>query len=206
MRAGRTLEAVGNGVPRWMAVTPRGVQNPAYRLAQDRADVAQLAARRLPKSQVAGSSPVVRSKDSAGAAGSLGAMPDTNAAAARTEGLVLAALVKTGQTVSLPFGVARYDLVLDTGEGLKRVQCKTGRLERGAVVFNARSVHRTAPGHYANRGYQGEADLFGVYCPGTDKVYLVPVGDCVNVMSLRVEPTRNGQCLGVRFAADYEVK
>jgi hypothetical protein len=62
MRAGRTLEAAGNGVPRWMAVAPRGVQNPAYRLAQDRADVAQLAAHHLPRVRVAGSSPVVRSQ------------------------------------------------------------------------------------------------------------------------------------------------
>jgi hypothetical protein len=61
MRAGRTLEAAGNGVPRWMAVAPRGVQNPAYRLAQDRADVAQPAGHVLPKYEIAGSNPVVRS-------------------------------------------------------------------------------------------------------------------------------------------------
>jgi hypothetical protein len=133
-------------------------------------------------------------------------MRDTNSVASRTEGLVLAALVKTGRTVSLPFGVARYDLVLDTADGLKRVQCKTGRLDQGAVRFNARSVHRTAPGRYKNHGYQGDADLFGVYCPATDKVYLVPVGACVNEMALRIEPARNGQQSGVRLAADYEVK
>lgn len=136
----------------------------------------------------------------------LGRMPDTNVVSARTEGRVLAALVGTGATVALPFGVARYDLVLDTPDGLKRVQCKTGRLEAGAVRFKARSVHRTSSGRYGGRSYQGDADLFGVYCHGTDKVYLVPVGDCTNEVALRVDPAKNGQQSGVRLAADYEVK
>ena len=30
--------------------------------------------------------------------------------------------------------------------------------------------------HYTH-GYRGEADLFGVYCPDTREVYLVPVND-----------------------------
>ena len=133
-------------------------------------------------------------------------MRDTNAVAALTEGRVLAALVTTGLTVAIPFGVARYDLVVDLGEaGLKRVQCKTGRLRRGAIVYNVTSVHRR-DGAWARRAYQGEADYFGIYCPDTDKVYLVPVGSSAGRGSLRVEATLNGRKAGICWAEEYQVK
>jgi len=131
---------------------------------------------------------------------------DTNAISANTEGRVLAALVAAGYTVAVPFGVARYDLVLDTEDGLKRVQCKTGRLRQGAVRFGVYSVNRKPGGTWGRTPYQGAADLFGVFCPGTGKVYLVPVGACTGEMSLRVEPSRSGQQAGIRWAAEYEVK
>jgi len=51
----------------------------------------------------------------------------------RTEAVVLAELVKRGYRVLLPFGHNhRYDLVLDVEGRFVRVQCKTGRLSRGA--------------------------------------------------------------------------
>lgn len=131
-------------------------------------------------------------------------MRDTNGISSVTEGRVLAALISTGATVALPFGVARYDLVLDTEDGFKRVQCKTGRLRDGVIKFNAYSVHRV-DGHYSRTGYAGTADLFGVYCPDTDKVYLLPVGDNKDQVYLRVEKPRNNQKTSVRWAADYEV-
>jgi hypothetical protein len=55
--------------------------------------------------------------------------------------------------------------------------------------------------------YYGQADAFGVYCPETDRVYLVPV-DTVgpNCATLRVEAPRNNQSKGVRWASDYELR
>lgn len=45
-------------------------------------------------------------------------------------------LKHVGFDVLTPFGEnTRYDLVLDDGEHLTRVQCKTGRLRNGAVIF-----------------------------------------------------------------------
>lgn len=54
--------------------------------------------------------------------------------------------------------------------------------------------------------YRGDADLFGVYCPETRGVYLVPV-DEVGKRScrLRVAPTRNNQRQNVRWARDHEL-
>ena len=41
-----------------------------------------------------------------------------------------------------------YDLVLDLGAEFLRVQCKTGRLRDGAIVFNARSCRSNRSGTY----------------------------------------------------------
>jgi hypothetical protein len=52
-----------------------------------------------------------------------------------------------------------------------------------------------------------EIDYFGVYCPDTDAVYLVPIKDVGprTPAYLRVEPAKNNQAKGVRCAADYQV-
>jgi hypothetical protein len=58
----------------------------------------------------------------------------------------------------------------------------------------------------SRKTYHGDADYFGVYCPELGTSYLVPVEDVGNVEgALRVEPTRNGQLTGVRWAKNYEL-
>lgn len=118
-------------------------------------------------------------------------------------------------TVLTPWGEnCRYDFVVETDEGqLLRIQCKTGRLRDGAVRFPPRSLtyhhplnRRTGPTDTASRDYRGQADLFGVYCVETGKVYLVPVDEVPTTLAaLRTEPTRNGQKAGIRWAAQYEL-
>ena len=49
-----------------------------------------------------------------------------------------------------------------------------------------------------------DVDYFGVYCPDTDAVYLVPITDVPDRGAcLRVKPTKNNQAKGVRWAMDY---
>jgi hypothetical protein len=56
------------------------------------------------------------------------------------------------------------------------------------------------------RSYQGEVDLFLVYCPQTDRVYaLSPDEVASSSVSLRIDPTGNGQMKGIRWAADHEL-
>jgi hypothetical protein len=99
----------------------------------------------------------------------------------------------------------RYDLVLDLDGRFVRAQCKTGRLRRGAIIFNTQSVRASMTGVFT-RGYEGEADLFLVHCPELDTVYAVPVNSASQGhMSLRVASTRNGQNQRVNWAADYEL-
>lgn len=97
----------------------------------------------------------------------------------------------------------RYDLVLDLDGEFVRVQCKTGRLRRGAVHFNSESV-RSNSSAAIRRPYDGEADVFLVHCPDTDEIYAVPVTDAPKrSVTLRVDPTANSQTKGVRWASDY---
>ena len=127
----------------------------------------------------------------------------------RTTLAVMLALRQAGLAILVPFGEnTRYDLVIDDGLSFARVQCKTGRLRQGAVRFAVCSCygHHFRPGN-ARRDYQGQIDYFGVHCPETSRVYLVPITDLPvrTQAALRVEPTRNRQKDKIRWAAEYEI-
>lgn len=124
----------------------------------------------------------------------------------RTEGAILSELIRRGYCVLIPFGVnQRYDLVLDCGGRLLKVQCKTGRLRGGAVEFRAVSTQSNM-NRTQTRGYTGQVDLFIVYCPETEKTYVIPAEDVPGSrMYLRVAPTRNRQAKRVRWAKEYEL-
>lgn len=123
----------------------------------------------------------------------------------KSEGKIISRLLDAGMLVLKPFGDnQRYDLVIDDGERMIKVQCKTGRLRNGAIIF-------TTCSSYAHRGlgrrdYRGQVDVFAVYCPETDGCYIIPV-DSVGIRhcSLRIEKSRNGQARNVRLAADFAV-
>jgi hypothetical protein len=118
--------------------------------------------------------------------------------------MVLAALVRKGFHVLVPFGEGQpYDLVIAlNGASFLRVQCKTAWPQRGCIIFNP---HATDHGR-GRQSYVGRADIFGVYFPPDEAVYLVPI-DAVTRFSgrLRLEPTRNNQQRGIRFASDFEI-
>lgn len=124
----------------------------------------------------------------------------------RTEAAILGELVRRGYQVLIPFGTnQRYDLVLDMDDEFIRVQCKTGRKRRGCVLFNTHSVRSNTQGWLA-RGYEGEAELFLVYCPDIERIYAVPVNEApASLGCLRLEPPQNGQHEGIRWARDYEL-
>lgn len=94
-----------------------------------------------------------------------------------TEARIIAVLIEAGYSVSIPFGDNdRYDLVLDTGDELRRVQCKTGWIEGDVVRFKTTSK-TTADGHVTTTDYDGEIDAFAVRCRDTDALYWVPLED-----------------------------
>lgn len=117
---------------------------------------------------------------------------------------VLAALVARGKMVLRPWSEnARFDFVVyNEDETFTRIQCKTGRLRKGVIIFATRSTG------VVRRSYHGEIDCFAVYCPETDKVYMIPIADlpAKSNASLRVDEPKNNQANGVRWAKDYELK
>lgn len=119
------------------------------------------------------------------------------------------ALQEAGYEMAVPFGEnVRYELVIDDGARLARVQCKTGRLRNGAVRFATCScyAHHSRPLE-ARRDYLGQIDYFAVFCRETSGVYLIPIGDVATRTKamLRVEPARNSQQKRIRLASDYQI-
>jgi len=122
---------------------------------------------------------------------------------------IMFALHEAGYNLLVPFGEnMRYDLVIDDGLQLARVQCKTGRLREGAVVFNMCSTYAHHPNpRVVRRDYQGEVDYFAVFCLDNRRAYLVPISELPlrKQARLRVDPPRNNQQVGIRYAADFEI-
>jgi hypothetical protein len=120
------------------------------------------------------------------------------------EAAVLSGLVELGLPVLVPFGDGHpFDLAVHLLETrFVRVQCKTAWRRGGCLVFNSLATdHGAGP-----QSYVGLADLFGVYFPPTRAVYLVPLDGVARTEGrLRLEPTRNNQSSGIRYAADYEI-
>lgn len=121
-----------------------------------------------------------------------------------TEAAILNAFTRRDLPVLVPFGEGQpYDLLVDlSGREFLRVQCKTARWRKGCLIFNGRATDH-------GRGrlpYLGLADVFGVFSPATNCVYIVPVADAsTHMVYLRVDPPRNNQRRGIKIAAEYEI-
>jgi len=131
---------------------------------------------------------------------------DTKAIGDRSELEVAIALARVGYLVSKPlFDSHRYDLIIDDGEKLFRVQVKTGRLRGGSIKVPCFSTHAQGP-TVLQRSYRGEIDFIGVFCPQTGEVYMVPESEIVDsTMHLRVAPTINRQDRHIRWAHRFKL-
>jgi len=123
-----------------------------------------------------------------------------------SEAMVLAALVRVGKDVLIPWGDnLRYDLAYEEGGKLIRVQCKTARpVGNGSITFPTSSRLGNPGGK--RRDYRGQIEFFGVYYPPIQEVYLVPVNSVgVSLANLRIEPPGNNQAKKILWAKDYVV-
>jgi len=131
--------------------------------------------------------------------------PSRKGAVAEAE--IAAAAIRLGLVVLRPLCEGgRYDLAIDTGEHLLRVQSKWA--SRDGNVLTARCVtSRHTPRGYLRSTYSvAEIDAIAAYSPHTDRCYLIPIEEVAGrcTISLRVGPTGNNQALHVRWARDYE--
>lgn len=117
--------------------------------------------------------------------------------------MVIADLVSRGYKVAIPYGEDwRYDLIVDTHEGLQRVQCKYTKSNGAAIKVPARSVNNWSEIKYTS----DMIDWIAVFDAGTDSVYYIPsseLGEGMAAVTLRLKPAKNGQTTGVRLAKDY---
>ena len=121
-----------------------------------------------------------------------------------TEAKVLAAFVEAGLNVLVPWrSDLAYDLLVTADDRrFFRVQCKSGRERGGRLEFNSRSTDHGA----GQRDYRGRADVFAVFCPTLDEIFIVPVDEAGrSLTSLRLVPALNNQVRRTRWAEEHTV-
>ena len=109
--------------------------------------------------------------------------------------------------VALPWGDnERYDMIAEFGGKLNRIQVKTANEEANGSI---RCYCRSSKNHTTNKSldtYEKDVDYFVFYNQNRDIIALVPIkdiGSCQTI-SLRIEPTKNGQTSGIKFFKDYD--
>lgn len=122
-----------------------------------------------------------------------------------TEAIVQAAFALRDVPVLVPtYSDEPYDLVVEVGGRLHRIQCRTAyRKTESTVAFETAGARRRA----CERGQPGagrQAEYIAVYDPGSDARYLVPVAAVTGrEMELRVrEPTDDART-GIDWASEY---
>jgi hypothetical protein len=110
--------------------------------------------------------------------------------------------LKRGYIVSVPSEGASYDLIIDRGSSLDRVQVKYCTPTKGILKIPVDVRATTSTGFY----HSGNVDAMAIYDPTTNKTYWIP-SDVLHgtVMTIRTEPTKNNQSHGIRWASDFEV-
>jgi hypothetical protein len=121
-----------------------------------------------------------------------------------TEAKAIQTLISNGYSVSIPFGDNdKYDLVLDDGENLYRIQCKTAwRNKESTIRFNTHT-QTTKDGEYCENTYHGEVDAFLVRYPKKGSFYWITIDEATEQkMELRFDAEINHP--SINWARDYE--
>lgn len=132
----------------------------------------------------------------------------TSQKGALAEAEIVAAATRLGFVVLRPLcDGGRYDLGIDVGPCILRVQCKWAS-RRGDVLMVYTTTCRHTPQGYVRTTYSGrEIDAVAAYSADTDRCYLLSIAvvECQSAISLRLAPTGNNQSRYVRWARDYEL-
>ena len=108
--------------------------------------------------------------------------------------------------VALPWGDnERYDMIAEFGGKLNRIQVTANEEVNGSIKCYCRS----SKNHTTNKElktYENDVDYFVFYNQNRDIIALVPIEDVGSYksISLRIEPTKNGQISGIKFFKDYD--
>lgn len=123
------------------------------------------------------------------------------------EAAITAMAIQLGLVVLRPLCEGgRYDIVIDLEPELLRVQCKLARRQSGVLVVGL-ATNRHTPGGYVSTTYTAnEVDVIAAYSPELHRGFLVPISEASGrrAIHLRLDPARNNQELGIKWARDYE--
>jgi Holliday junction resolvase-like predicted endonuclease len=123
---------------------------------------------------------------------------------------VAADLRERGYKIAFPYGEDwDFDLILCRDAGaLERVQVKYVRSDGQVIAVRPRSSSLTNGKVRAVKHYTAATvDWLAVWDATLDCCFYIPgldLGEGMDVMHLRLAPTRNNQVRGVRFAADFK--
>jgi hypothetical protein len=128
---------------------------------------------------------------------------------AAAEAAITAMAVELGLTVLRPLCEGRrYDLVIDLEPELLRVQCKLAT-RLGGVLSIRLKTNRCTPAGYVSTCYTAtEIDAIGAYSPELRRCFLIPISEVSGrgTIYLRLDPTRNNQAVGIKWAQEYELE
>ena len=133
-------------------------------------------------------------------------MPNTKDIGILSELKVITELVEMGFIVSQPYGDnAPYDLIVDNGVKLFKVQCKTAFRQKDNQL-EVKFERRVGSKRNKSQSYQDlDIDFICAYSLEYKKVFLLDLKEFKNVNSvcLRVTPPLNNMKKGINFAEDY---
>jgi hypothetical protein len=125
------------------------------------------------------------------------------------ETAIVHAAVRLGMGVYRPVAEGgRYDLILDVGTLLLRVQCKSAVHRGDVVVIRCRSCRRGRNGFVRRFYTSDEVDAIAAFCPELDRCFLLPLDRFSGraEIQLRLAPARNNQDRGVNWADDFRLE
>jgi hypothetical protein len=131
----------------------------------------------------------------------------TDQKGAIAEACIAAAALKLGIDVYKPVAEGgRYDMILDIGGKLWRVQCKWASRRGETLVVSCESARRCADGFIRRRYTAEEVDAIGAYNLEFDRCFLIPIARVENKPSiaLRVSPCLNNQRRRISWADDFD--
>jgi hypothetical protein len=124
------------------------------------------------------------------------------------EAAITAAAIQLGLVVLRPLCEGRrYDLMIDLDPALLRVQCKLARRVGGVLSVNLQTSRHTPKGYVRTSYTASEIDAVAVYAQHLNACFLMPIDQVAGrrAIHLRLEPTRNNQATGIKWARDYEL-
>ena len=123
------------------------------------------------------------------------------------ESAIALAAIRLGIDVYWPLGEGgRYDLILDVGGRLNRVQCKWAPRHRDVVLVRCYSTRRNRDGLLRRIYARGEIDAYAAYCQELDRCFFLPYDEfvCQTQIYLRLSGANNNQKLGINWADDFD--